>query len=110
MKPEGGVWDGTLILEESTDDGKTWLEIGRTTSVQGSSNTEFVREIYSVNSVVRARMANQNKYQLVEGEQLAASKEGCFFQIYSESTQSAWVEIVNINSARSVFESDARQI
>lgn len=101
VKPEGGVWDGTLILEESTDDGKTWLEIGRTTSVQGSSNTEFAREIYSVNSVVRARMANQNKYQLVEGEQLAVSKEGCFFQIYSESTQSAWVEIVNINSARS---------
>lgn len=101
VNPEGGVWDGTLILEESTDNGQTWLEIGRTTSVQGSSNTEFAREIYSVNSVVRARMVEQNKYRLSEDEKLSNEKEGCFFQIYSESTQSAWVEIVSVNTARS---------
>lgn len=101
IRPEGGIWDGTLILEESIDDGATWLEIGRTTSTQGSSNTDFHREIYSVNSVVRARMLEQNKVSERSGEVIDDCVEGCFFQIYSESTQSAWVEVVSVNTARS---------
>lgn len=101
LRPEGGIWDGSLILEESIDNAASWLEIGRTTSTQGSDNTEISREIYNVNSVVRARMLEQNKVFERAGQKIESSVEGCFFQIFSESTLCAWVEIVNVNNPRS---------
>ena len=95
---DGGIWDGTLILEESTDNGKNWSEIARSVSVQGSSNNSVKREIYDVNSIVRVRMLEQNKVISTNNSLVEDHKEGCFFTFDSKATVSAWVEIVNVES------------
>ena len=96
LVPQGGIWDGTLILEESTDSGKTWNEIGRTTSVQGSDNTEIMREVYDVQSVVRARMLEQNVVKSTSTHTYASSDLGVKFYISQNATVSVWVEITSI--------------
>lgn len=96
--PQGGAWDGTLILEESTDGGKNWLEIGRTTSVRGSDNTSFLREVYDVQSVVRARMIEQNVVKSDENVKWSSQELGVKFNIQRNSTSSVWVEIIAIYS------------
>ena len=98
VTPEGGIWDGILILEESVDDGKTWNEIGRTTSVQGSSNTPLEREVYNVKSLIRARMLSQNKVEDTQSSVVDANTEGCFFNISLDCRASVWCEIVAVNS------------
>lgn len=98
VAPQGGVWDGVLVLEESTDGGKTWAEIGRTTSIQGSDNTSFKREVYDVNSLVRCTMLKQNKVQDTSSTKVEAATEGCFFNISRTARCSCWVEIVGVNS------------
>ena len=98
VTPEGGIWDGILILEESVDDGKTWNEIGRTTSVQGSSNTTLEREVYNVKSLIRARMLSQNKVEDTQSSVVDANTEGCFFNISLDCRASVWCEIVAVNS------------
>lgn len=101
LKPEGGIWDGLLLLEESIDGGKTWSEIGRTTSVQGSSNEQIEREVYNVNSIVRAHLKDQNDVKPDEGQVINAEKAGCRFSLYTKSKCCAWVEIVAVNGPRS---------
>lgn len=99
VRPEGGVWDGVLILEESTDGGLTWGEIGRTTSIQGSSNEAFDREVYDVNSVVRAKMLEQRRVEESSSTTVDSATEGCKFNILRNAESSVWVEIVAVNSA-----------
>ena len=101
VKPQGGVWDGVLVLEESTDNGATWHEIGRASSVQGSSNDEFMREVYDANAIVRVRMQEQNTVVVSAGESLAKDKEGCLFNVYTDASCSAWVRIVSVESPTS---------
>lgn len=101
VKPQGGVWDGVLVLEESTDNGESWHEIGRSSSVQGSSNDEFMREVYDANAIVRARMAEQNTVVVSAGESLSKDKEGCLFNVYTDASCSAWVRIVSVESPTS---------
>ena len=96
LSPQGGIWDGVLILEESVDSGKTWNEIGRTTSVQGSDNTEIMREVYDVQSVVRARMLEQKVVKSTSTHTYASSDLGVKFYISQNATVSVWVEITAI--------------
>lgn len=98
ITPQGGVWDGILILEESTDNGKTWSEIGRSTSIQGGNNDAFSREVYDSNSVVRVRMKEQNTVVITDGEKLSAAKEGCQFNVVSKARCCAWVRILGVLS------------
>ena len=118
VKPEGGIWEGVLILEESTDNGKTWVEIGRSSAIQGSENSQFEREIYDVRSLVRARLIEQRNVADTSSTQVESATEGCFFNIYTNSTCCAWVEIQTvsgdgksatvkfINPARAYFQTD----
>lgn len=111
LRPEGGIWDGLLLLEESIDGGKTWYEIGRTTSVQGSSNEQIEREVYNVNSIVRAHLKDQNDVKPDEGQVINAEKAGCRFSLYTKAKCCAWVEIVAVNgpcSATVKFKNYAR--
>nr|DAR29694.1 MAG TPA: stabilization protein [Caudoviricetes sp.] len=101
LKPQGGVWDGVLLLEESTDNGKTWNEIARTTSMQGSDNETVEREIFDVNSVVRARMESMNTVVVANSEVLNSAKEGCLFSIYSGSRGVVWVKVLAVDSPTS---------
>lgn len=101
VRPQGGVWDGILILEESSDGGKTFTEIGRTTSIQGSDNTSFSREIYNINSVARCRLLEQKKVSDTASTKVESSTEGCFFNISRNSVCSAWVKILAVNSPTS---------
>lgn len=98
VKTEGGIWDGILLVEESTDGGKTWSEIGRTTSIQGSGNEQLEREIFNANSIVRARMYEQNECISTDTALVESHKEGCFFNIYTTSASLAWVEILEVKS------------
>ena len=100
IRPEGGIWDGVLVMEESIDGGKSWNEIGRTTSVQGSSNTELTREVFNVNSLVRARMKSQNKVEGNDSNKVYDDTEGCFFNISTKAKCAAFVEITAVNGAR----------
>jgi len=98
VKPEGGLWEGILILEESIDNGVTWNEIGRSSAIQGSENTTFEREVYNVKSLVRAKLLEQRNVADTSSTTVAASTEGCFFNIYTESTCNAWVEIQTVSA------------
>jgi hypothetical protein len=98
VRPEGGIWDGVLVLEESTDNGKTWYEIARSTSVEGSSNTELVREIYDPTSLVRVRMAESHYCTQGDGEKIYDYKRGCFFQVIIKGTTAVWGKIVAVES------------
>lgn len=93
---EGGNWDGVLLLEESTDGGKTWSEIGRSTSIQASSNEGIVRESFAVNSICRVRMMSQNECVSTDHSMIEAHKEGCFFNISTTGVSSAWVEVLEV--------------
>lgn len=95
---EGGIWSGVLVLEESTDNGKTWHEIGRSTSTEGSSNTEIVREIYDPTSLVRVKMLESKYCSTGDGEKIYDYQRGCFFQIIIKGTTSAWAKIVAVES------------
>ena len=95
---QGGVWDGVLILEESTDNSKTWTEAGRSTSIQGSDNTSFEREFYDINTIVRCRMLEQNEVLDTNSTVVSDSTEGCMFNIIRDSTASVWVEVVNVST------------
>lgn len=118
VKPEGGVWEGVLVLEESTDNGKTWGEIGRSSAIQGLGNSQFEREIYDVRSLVRVRLIEQRDVADTSSTKVEAPTEGCFFNIYTNSTCCAWVEIQSvsddgksatvrfINPARAYFQTD----
>lgn len=99
ITPQGGIWDGVLVLEESTDNGKTWNEIGRTTSIQGSDNTSFIREVYDVKSLVRARMLEMRSVVKTSSTKIESANEGCFFTISIKGRTSAWVEIAGVKSA-----------
>lgn len=99
VTPQGGIWDGVLVLEESTDNGKTWKEIGRTTSIQGSDNTSFIREVYDVKSLVRARMLEMRSVVKTSSTKIESANEGCFFTISIKGRTSAWVEIAGVKSA-----------
>ena len=101
LKPQGGVWDGVLLLEESTDCGKTWEEIGRTTSVQGSDNATLEREVYDANSVVRARMKSMGKVEDTSSTKVEAATEGCFFNLYASASSAVWLEIAAVNNETS---------
>ncbi len=101
VKPQGGLWDGVLLLEESTDNGESWHEIGRTSSVQGADNDEFMREIYDANAIVRVRMKEQNTVVVSAGEKLTDAKEGCMFNVYTDAACCAWVRIISVESPRS---------
>ncbi len=98
VKPEGGVWEGVLVLEESTDNGESWSEIGRSSAIQGSENTQFEREIYNVRSLVRARLIEQSNVADTSSTKVEAAVEGCFFNIYTNSSCCAWVEIQSVSS------------
>ena len=98
VTPQGGVWDGVLLLEESTDGGKTWAEIGRTTSIQGSDNTALIREVYNVQSLVRCRLSEQNKVLDTSSQKVEAATEGCRFNISRKGSVSCWFEITAVNS------------
>lgn len=100
VRPEGGVWDGILLLEESIDGGVTWSEIGRTTAIQGSVNTEIMRETYHIQSIVRARMKEQNIVEEKTGEVLDECINGCMFNIFTNATCCAWMEILSIENPR----------
>lgn len=99
ITPQGGIWDGVLVLEESTDNGKTWNEIGRTTSIQGSDNTSFIREVYDVKSLVRARMLEMRSVVKTSSTKIESANEGCFFTVSIKGRSSAWVEITGVKSA-----------
>ena len=103
VSPQGGIWDGVLILEESTDNGVSWLEIGRTTSIQGSDNTEFIREVYDVSSVVRCKMLEQKEVADTSSTTVDDSTEGCFFNISRTGSTAAWIEIVEVYSPNSAL-------
>lgn len=76
----GGNWDGVLILEESTDNGNTWSEIGRTVSIESSANEGIARETFTPNSICRVRMLEQNKVTSTTLNKIEEHKEGCFSQ------------------------------
>ena len=103
VRLEGGIWDGVLVLEESTDNGKTWNEIARTTSIEGSSNSEIIREIYDPTSLVRVRMAESNYCSVGSGEQIYDYKRGCFFQVIIKGTTAVWGKIVGVESPRKAW-------
>lgn len=98
VTPQGGVWDGVLLLEESTDGGKTWAEIGRTTSIQGSDNTALMREVYNVQSLVRCRLSEQNAVNNTSTTKVESATEGCRFNISRKGSVSCWFEITAVNS------------
>nr|DAL85802.1 MAG TPA: stabilization protein [Caudoviricetes sp.] len=97
---EGGNWDGILLLEESTDDGRTWSEIARSTSIQASSNEGMVRESFSVNAICRCRMLKQRECVSTNQNLIEAHKEGCFFNIVMGGTACAWAEILEVERTR----------
>ena len=101
LRPQGGVWDGVLLLEESTDCGKSWAEIGRTTSVQGSDNATIEREVYDANSIVRARMKSMGKVEETSSTKVEAATEGCFFNLYASASSAVWLEIAAVNNEKS---------
>lgn len=92
----GGNWDGVLILEESTDDGRTWSEIGRSVSIQASANEGIVRESFTPNSICRVRMLEQNQCTSTNTSLIEPHKEGCFFTIETSGRSSAWAKITAI--------------
>ncbi len=96
VRPEGGVWDGILILEESTDNGETWHEVGRTTSIEGSSNTEFIREFYDVQSIARCRMIKQKGVYDDSVKKYSPNELGVKFNVLRNATTSVWVEVISI--------------
>lgn len=92
----GGNWDGVLILEESTDDGRTWSEIGRSVSIQASANEGIVRESFTPNSICRVRMLEQNQCTSTQHSLIEPHKEGCFFTVETSGRSSAWAKITAI--------------
>lgn len=93
----GGNWDGVLILEESTDNGNTWSEIGRTVSIESSANEGIPRETFTPNSICRVRMLEQNKVTSTTLNKIEEHKEGCFFTIETSGRSSAWAKITALN-------------
>ena len=101
--PEGGIWDGALILEESTDGGASWREIGRSESIEGTSNTSFSREIYNAKSVVRVKTTNLSRVQPGQGQSINPNQDGCLFTIRITGTFSTWCNVVSVVGNRTAL-------
>lgn len=56
LETQGGIWDGTLELQQSYDLGTTWEPIGTITSVDGNKNEKITRDIEGASTMVRVYM------------------------------------------------------
>ena len=84
LRTEGGIWEGTLALEESIDGGATWLEIGSIISKDGKHNGEIEREITNFGSKIRAHMKTRSA---------APSDSGCIWTLEVQDTQYHYIDI-----------------
>jgi len=84
LRTEGGIWEGTLALEESIDGGTTWLEIGSIISKDGKHNGEIEREITNFGSKIRAIMKTRSA---------APSDSGCIWTLEVQDTQFHYIDI-----------------
>lgn len=79
-----GVWDGTLVLEE-TKDGVHFTEIGRINSENGNNNEIIEREVTGWEYSVRVRMQRAKKVTPdIEDQKIV--NEGCFWTLEPELT------------------------
>ena len=102
VAPQGGAWGGTLKLMESTDNGKTWNEIGRTTSINGSDNTSFIREVYDTSSIFKLSINDLSEPVNDDVKKWSPNDLGLKFNLKTNATASVWVEVVGYVGKRTV--------
>ena len=102
VAPQGGAWGGTLKLMESTDNGKTWNEIGRSTSINGSDNSSFIREIYDTSSIFKLSIDDLSEPANDDVKKWSPNDLGLKFNLKTNATASVWVEVVGYVNERTV--------
>lgn len=100
VAPQGGAWGGTLKLMESTDNGATWNEIGRTTSINGSDNSSFIREVYDTSSIFKLSIDDLTEPTDDDVKKWSPNDLGLKFNLKTNATASVWFEIVGYTDAR----------
>lgn len=93
LRTAGGIWDGTLELQEQTFESSDWSTIGSITSENGNHNGEIIRDIEGFNTRVRVLMA-------VRGT--ATSDNGCRWTLEADDIQYTYFKIDNYLSATEV--------
>jgi len=96
LTTSGGAWGGKLLLQESTDGGFTWEDIGSIESSDGSYNGSIERNIAEPSSLVRVKMTDY------VNPTTNYSKKSCSWQLKTPNGVSEIYEITAFTDSRTV--------
>lgn len=93
LKTEGGIWDGEVVLQQTTNGGASWEDIGVIESYNGTGNGIITREITTFGTLIRGYLRERNT---------ATNDSGCIYYLDVYGNQYTYFTIRSVISDKQV--------